>query len=366
MSSNPTADLVALMNADLAKVKAASTVNLLSERPVLEHISTGSVALDWNIGPYCPGVPLGRISQVYGLEQGGKSRLMCQVINEAQKLGHPTFLADTENHYSKEWFSRFGGDKDLVADIHPESLEELLMIIEMAGNAVIKKGHKGGLFVTDSLQGVLPQAAKDADAAYAEGIAAAPRILGSRLDRVKDIAREANMAVIFVGQVREYIGTMHRGDNRYYTPGGNTLHHLCVLRLFMKFVGAITSIDGSRREDRVGFTSKVKTRKNNVGGRVPNYVTEIEFGDFGEIDDTMSLFEIAAATGVVNHRGGGNYDSELIPELKFRGRDKWREVCTPEIRDEVARLIFLPEYCLAQEASMLVDRNVDVDAGEGA
>jgi recombination protein RecA len=365
MSGNPTADLVALVNGDLTRVKAASTMNLLSERPVLEHISTGSISLDWNIGPYCPGIPLGRISQAYGLEQGGKSRLMCQIINQAQLAGYPAFLADTENHYTKEWFARFGGNKEQVADAHPSTLEELLMIIEFAGNALIKKGHKGGVFITDSLQGVMPQAAKEADAAYSEGLGAAARILSSRLDRVKDIAREANMAVMFVGQCRERIGTMHRGDNKYYTPGGNTLHHLCVLRLFMKYIGAINSKVG-RVEDRVGFTARVKTRKNNVGGRVPNYSTEIEFGDFGQLDDTMSLFEIAAATGVINHRGGGNYDSEHIEGLSFRGREKWRDVCTPEIRDEVARLIFLPEFCLRQEASALVDRDVDSAAGEDA
>lgn len=361
--ANPTLDLVALMTDRLAKAKASTTVNLLSERPVLDHVSTGSIPLDWIIGPYCPGFPLGRISQIYGLEQGGKSRLMCQLINQAQARGLPTFLCDTEKHYTPEWFTRFGGDKSAVIDITASNLEELLMTIEFAGEAVAAKGHPGGLIVVDSLQGVLPSAAKEADAAYAEGLAAAPRVLSGRLDRIKDIAYETNVGVVFVGQCRERIGTMHRGDNKYYTPGGHTLHHLSVLRLFLKFIGPIKSMEAGRREERVGFVSRVKTRKNDVGGRVPNYVTDIEFGDFGSLDDTMSLFEIALGIGVINHRGGGNYESEHIEGLNFRGREKWREVCTPEIRDEVARLIFLPEFCLQKEAEHLIDRG-KTSAGE--
>lgn len=368
MSNSQAQALIALMTTDIEKAKGASLVNLLAERPVLDHISTGSVALDWTIGPYCPGIPLGRLSQVYGLEQGGKSRLMCQLIHQAQLRELPTFLADTEKHYTKEWLERFGGDKNRVIDVHPYSLEDLLEIIESAASALVKKKHEGGIFIVDSLQGVLPRAAKEADAAYAEGLGATARILSSRLDRVKDAAYEANLAVVFVGQCRERIGTMHRGDNIYYTPGGHTLHHLCVLRLFMKFIGAVMEAEQGRprAENRVGFISRVKTRKNDVGGRVPNYTAEIQFGDFGELDDTDSLFEIAVGTGVINHRGGGHYDSQYIDELEFRGRANWREICTSEIRDEVSRLIFLPELCLRQEAEALIDREVDVDAGEEA
>ncbi len=360
------AGLAKIVQEGLTKTKAETTVNLLSDRPVLNHVSTGSVPLNWAIGPYCPGIPLGRISQAYGLEQGGKSRLMCSVLHQAQLAGYGTFLCDTENHYTPEWFGRFGGDIANVVDINASTLEELLQTIEFAANAVVQKGLDGGLVVVDSLQGVLPSAAKEADAAYAEGLGAVARVMSSRLTRVVDVARQSNVGIIFVGQARERIGTMHRGDNKYYTPGGNALTHASVLRLFMKFAGAITGIDGARREDRVGFISKVKTKKNNVGGRVPNYTVNLEFGDFGELDDVMALFDIATGLDIIHHRGGGHYESEHIPGLSFRGRDAWRTSCTPEIRVEVERLIFEPEFCLQQEATNLIETPESENVAEGA
>jgi recombination protein RecA len=356
------AQALTLMQSGLGEEARAG---LLSARPPYEAISTGSVSVDWGIGPYCRGIPIGRISQIYGTEQAGKSRLACQILTVAQKLGYLTFLEDTENHYTPEWFSRFGGDKNEVLDIETDNLEQSLYAIEQAGKTALKVGPPASLYVFDSLQGRIPKAAQEADGAYDEGRAPVPRILGSRLQRIKDIAKDANMAVLIVGQAREKVDGRRRfGDNNIYTPGGNTLMHLSVLRLFMKKTGNVTEKLGPRVEERVGFMSKIKTIKNNVGGRVPGYAFDVQFADFGPIDDTMALFDIAVGLGVIQHTSNGWYSSDDMPFEKFRGEEHWPAACTPEIRAMVEERIFDPAVVLRQEAERLRDTTHDPEEDE--
>ena len=74
-------------------------------------ISTGCAMLDVAISnrPY-GGLPVGRITEVTGLEQSGKSLLSAHLLAETQKQGGVAVLIDTETAVSREFLEAIGVD----------------------------------------------------------------------------------------------------------------------------------------------------------------------------------------------------------------------------------------------------------------
>jgi recombination protein RecA len=76
---------------------------------VNEWISTGSTMLDLAISNRkYGGFPVGRVSEITGLEQSGKSLLAAHVLLNTQKKGGLAVYIDTENAISTEFLSAIG------------------------------------------------------------------------------------------------------------------------------------------------------------------------------------------------------------------------------------------------------------------
>ena len=56
------------------------------------------------------GIPVGRIIELNGLEQTGKSLLAAHILSETQKKGGMAVLIDTENSVSMEFYDAIGLD----------------------------------------------------------------------------------------------------------------------------------------------------------------------------------------------------------------------------------------------------------------
>ena len=74
-------------------------------------VSTGCAMLDVAISnrPY-GGLPVGRIVEITGLEQSGKSLLSAHLLAETQKQGGVAVLIDTETAVSREFLEAIGVD----------------------------------------------------------------------------------------------------------------------------------------------------------------------------------------------------------------------------------------------------------------
>lgn len=317
----------------------AARVNILADRPPVECISTGSLAVDVAIGPYCPGFPKGQLSQVFGGEGSGKSLLMCMAMASAQREGLPVFLVDREVHYTPEWFERFGGDASKVIDLQPETIEQCIEMLNHILEAMEKTGQIGGLFVIDSLQALPTEKMYNADIETKDRLAASAGILSDRLPGLIDRIHRNKLAIVSVGQIRDTPDLY----GKQYTPGGNALRHFTVLRLFMRYARAILEkIDGE--EITKGFTSVIRVDKNNVGGRPKGWTTEVDFLLYGGADDTSALLEIAMQAGIVT-RAGAWYKIEGT-DIKFQGKNAWSEHCDEEIRDRIKAYAFDPNIQL--------------------
>ncbi len=316
-------------------------ISVLSSRPPIQHISTGSLAIDCAIGPKCPGIPQGQLTQFYGGEGSGKSLLMCQIMSEAQKLDLPVFLIDREVHYTPDWFERFGGDASKVIDLQPQTIEQMIEQLVHILDAMEQTNTRGGLFVIDSLQALPTEKIYNADMFTNDRLAASAAILAARLPAIIDRIHRNNLTIVSVGQLRETPDTY----GKQYTPGGNALKHFTVLRLFMRFKAPILEKLENGEEISIGFTSFIRTDKNNVGGLPRGTSTEVDFRAYGGADDTNALLKIAMQAGIVEQSGAWFKITDT--DIKFHGKKNWPKHCADSaIRERIKEYAFDPEVQL--------------------
>ena len=346
----------------VSKKFGEGAANVLGERPPIQAVSTGSLGINYLIGPYCPGFPLGQLSQVFGDEQSGKSLLCCQAAAQAQQSGLPVFLVDREMHYTPQWFERFGGDKDKVFDLHPKTVEDCFGMVEEASDYITAEGFPGGLFIIDSLQSLPTLTQYEDDSSTAEGLAAVARYLSSRLGRYIDKIWEPRLGLVVVGQIRTSPSPYVR--DKEYTPGGSALKHYSVLRLMLRHKSIIKVKEGAY-ENRIGFEVTVTTKKNDVGGRAPGKQTIIKFYDGTGATDDDALFQIARETGLITGGAAGWFEVEGIG--KFHGEKKWPDFLAgnEQIRQAIMDRAFDPEIVLRNETARISQstdsRAVEVD-----
>ena len=94
-------------------------------------VSTGAAMLDVAISnrPY-GGIPVGRITELTGLEQSGKSLLSAHILAETQKQGGVAVLIDTETAVSREFFDAIGVDVSKLLYVSVDTVEDIFETIE--------------------------------------------------------------------------------------------------------------------------------------------------------------------------------------------------------------------------------------------
>ena len=94
-------------------------------------ISTGCAMLDVAISnrPY-GGLPVGRITEITGLEQSGKSLVSAHLLAETQKQGGVAVLIDTETAVSREFLEAIGVDVSKLLYVTADSVEQIFDFTE--------------------------------------------------------------------------------------------------------------------------------------------------------------------------------------------------------------------------------------------
>ena len=94
---------------------------------VQEFISTGSTRLNYAIANRKDGgIPVGRITELIGENQSGKTLLGTHILAEVQKKGGVAICIDTEHDMDKAFSNRVGLDWDkLIYKEYLNSLEEV-------------------------------------------------------------------------------------------------------------------------------------------------------------------------------------------------------------------------------------------------
>ena len=124
--------------------------NLNEDNPtqVKDWIPTGSRWLDSIVcRGKLAGIPVGKVSEIAGLESTGKSFLAAQVAANAQKMGIDVIYFDSESAIDPTFLEKAGCDISTVLYIQANSVEFVLETIE----DLLVNNENRMLFIWDSL-----------------------------------------------------------------------------------------------------------------------------------------------------------------------------------------------------------------------
>jgi len=194
---------------------------------VTDVIPTGILPLDnWVTG--CGGLPVGRVTELFSEEGGGKTSLVYQCIGQCQKMGGISILVETEDALDPLRAEVFGVNLENLVLIEPNNMEEALEQINTAISA-LPEGVGPILLAWDSLAATPTKAEIEAGLVGGNAMADRARLMSRACRVLGNIVSKHKIAMLIVNQTRTKMGIMF-GDNMT-TPGGQGLKFLSSLRL---------------------------------------------------------------------------------------------------------------------------------------
>ena len=300
-------------------------------------VSTGCSMLDVAISnrPY-GGLPVGRIVEVTGLEQSGKSLLSAHLLAETQKQGGVAVLIDTETAVSRDFLEAIGVDVSKMLYVSADSVEQIFDFTETIIEKV-RSTSKDRLvtIVVDSVAAASTKTELAADYGK-DGYATDKAIIISKaMRKITNMIGREKILLVYTNQLRQKMNAMPFSDP-WTTSGGKALAFHASVRLRLKSAGMIKQkVDGN--DKIVGIKIRCQVVKNRMGPPLRDANFEIYF-DRG-IDNYGSWLSVMKDNKIVKQAGAWYtyIDTETGEEIKFQAKDF---VELLENRDEIRDQIY--------------------------
>lgn len=278
------------------------------------RVSTGVISVDLATGG---GFPEGRISEVAGEWQTGKSLICYQALRECQKAGGLAILDDVERAFDKKWAKIIGINTDeLIYHISPDlesGFEHTEKIAKRARQGEFK--DKPIIYVRDSLEASI--AKEEAEQEFSKtGVAQRARVISRCLRRINHLIADERIAVVFVNQLRTNVGVMFGPTEE--SGGGKAPKFYAGLRCIIKKRGKI--IEDGRV---VGTKGVFEVIKSKVG--VPFKRAEFEIVFNKGISRYSGLLPYLITEGVVTRPTNITYEFEGHKFKAKEFRAIWKE-----------------------------------------
>ena len=283
-------------------------------------VSTGSPMLDLAISNRPNGgLPIGRITEITGLEGSGKSLLAAHAIADTQRQGGLGVYIDTENACNTEFLEAIGIDIQKMLYVPLESVEDIFEAIDSIIESVRGSDKKKLVtIVVDSVAGASTKVELSADYDQAGYATQKAIIISKAMRKVTNLIGRERISLIFTNQLRTRMGVSF-GDP-WTTSGGKAIafHSSCRLRL--KSMGQIKLKVGGV-DQVVGIKTRAQVIKNRMGPPLRAVDFEIYF-DRG-IDNYGSWLQMMKTYKLVSIAGAWYtyVDKETGEELKFQSKD---------------------------------------------
>ena len=229
-------------------------------------VSTGASMLDVAISnrPY-GGLPVGRITEITGLEQSGKSLVSAHLLAETQKLGGIAVLIDTENAVSREFLEAIGVDTTKLLYVAAETVEQCFEYTETIIEKVrVSSKDKYVTIVVDSVAAASTEKEMEADYGK-DGYATDKAIIISKaMRKITNLIGRQKITLVFTNQLRQKMNAMPFSDP-WTTSGGKAIAFHASVRLRLKSMGTIKAKDTSGNDRIVGIKVRCQVVKNRMG-----------------------------------------------------------------------------------------------------
>ncbi len=308
-SSSPEEDLAEA----IAGKDGVSEAIAMSSEAVIGHIhkvvTTGSVAIDKLTG--IGGLPFGRLVEVAGKEQSGKTTLAQQVASNTQKMGGVVGLFDAEEKWDRRYAEMCNVDLTKCMVIQPaklagnKTIESGIEAIDEAANTWMTKGYAGKTPLTpiwDSIAATPTGAELEDMKSKQPGVAAkelrrAMRVLTSK-------AARAGALLLFINQTYEKIGAFGFGP-KTATYGGGGLRYHATLRLELVRTGQLKHSSGLI----LGIEGEARLTKSSLG---VSGKTDYAIANGRGFDNAWSLLQKLKDAGYVS--GNATRHTLKLPE----------------------------------------------------
>lgn len=299
-------------------------------RQSMPHIPTGSVIVDYLIGGRpnqygvapCPGIPRGRILNLYGNAGAGKTTLALSTAAQVCNAGGTCVYIDWENEVEPRYAAALGvpvSDESRFLLMQPNTLEEgMKIMVQMASEGV-------DLIVIDSVGAAVPEDLYHRDVKE-EGAQSRIGLVAQKwsqfLPKFKSLIAKTNTAVIGVSQLRKKIAAQGHGPDSEAQGGEAWKFYSAVrmmLRVFMKEkTKQFNAITGKPEDMVTGTIVLAKLDKCKVSDSV-HHEQKFYLKSGTGIDNTRSVVDLAIAYKIIN-KGGAWYDWPTAPSGPIRAQ----------------------------------------------
>ena len=323
-------------------------------------VSTGCAMLDVAISnrPY-GGLPVGRITEITGLEQSGKSLVSAHLLAETQKQGGVAVLIDTETAVSRDFLEAIGVDVSKLLYVTADSVEQIFDMTETIIEKV-RETSKDKLvtIVVDSVAAASTTNELASDYKK-DGYATDKAIIISKaMRKITNMIGRQKISLVFTNQLRQKMNAMF-GDP-WTTSGGKALAFHASVRLRLKNMGQIKMKQGGQ-ERTVGMKVRCQVVKNRMGPPLRAADFEIYF-DRG-IDNYGSWLKVMKENNLVKQAGAWYtyVDTETGEEIKFQSKDFIEMMGEKEaLREQIYKKI-CEETILQYKGDTLDIDNMEID-----
>ena len=327
------AEMAKLLNKK-AGINVAHDLTKDNPTEVKEWIPTGSRWLDSIIcRGKLGGIPVGKVTEIAGLESTGKSYMAAQIASNAQKMGIDVVYFDSESATDPKFLQRIGVDLDRFLYVQASSVEEVLEYIE----ELLGSGNKL-LFIWDSL--ALTPSKKDVEGDFnpQSSMAVKPRILSKGMAKLTVPLANAQCTFLVLNQLKTNITSniAEAMTTPWFTPGGKAMIYAYSLRIWLTGRKAKASFVEDDKGYRIGSEVKAKIEKSRFGtaGRRCNYKILWAGNEIG-IQDEESWLDAIKGSDALTNAGAWYTLTSKGKEHKFQAKQWIEKLQDPEFRQAV-------------------------------
>src|SRR5699024_4862897 len=256
------------------------------DRPPIESIPTGAIALDVALG--IGGLPRGRVVEVFGPESSGKTTVALHAVANAQAGGGIAAFIDAENALDPEYARKLGVDTDALLVATPDTGEQALEIADM-----LSRSGALDIIVVDSLAALVPRAEIEGEMGD-NHVGLQARLMSQALRKMTSALNSSGTTAVFINQLREKIGVFFGSPET--TTGGKALKFYASVRIDVRRIETLK--EGT---DSVGNRTRAKVVKNKMAPPFKQAEFDIVYGV--GISREGSLIDLCVEQGIVRKSG---------------------------------------------------------------